>query len=177
MMEKEGFVELRANKGFYVQEIGSKEVEELFDIRETLEILAIRRAVENQSAQSIKRLRQALENYAADVGTGISRRRLVLDQDFHLAIAEVSENQTLGQLLEGIFSKIYLKHKVENLSEKRGAISKEEHEEIFQDILSGNAPAAIEKMRKHISSSRKNILGFLREEETKSEWIQNKFRG
>ena len=158
MLEKEGYVELTPNKGYYVVEIGVKEVEELYDIRETLEILAVRRGIANQNLQSLKRLDQAMNMYAEDVKRPLTRKRLILDEEFHLAIAELSQNKTLVEILERVFNKIYLKHRIEGLSSKRGEIAKSEHQEIYQAILSKNVSLAVEKMRKHITGSRKNAL-------------------
>ena len=161
MMENEGFVELRPNRGFFVAEISSKEAEELFDIREALEILAVCRAIANQNPESMERLKKSMNEYAADAENKITRTRLILDENFHIAIAEASQNKSLVMALEKLFTRIYLKCRVENISPRRDAWA--EHEEIFKNICAENVQAAVEILKKHIALSRKNVLGFLRE--------------
>lgn len=163
MLEKEGYVELTPNKGYYVVEIGVKEIEELYDIRETLEILAVRRGIANQNSQALKRLEQAMNMYAEDVKKPLTRKRLILDEEFHLAIADLSQNKTLVEILERVFNKIYLKHRIEALSPKRGETAESEHKEIYQALLTGNVSLAVKKMQKHIAGSRKNALVSLQE--------------
>ena len=161
MLEKEGYVELRHNKGYYVAEIGLKEAEELYDIREALETVAVQKAIENLTQDSLKLLEQAMEVYSADVKKSLSRRRLILDADFHLKIAEITRNRSLVEILRMIYSKIYLKHKTESLSPQRGEIAANEHREIYEAICSKEVYVAIDKVKKHIALSRKNILGSL----------------
>lgn len=162
MLEKEGYVELRHNKGYYVAEIGVKEAEELFDLREALETFAVEKAIENLTHDSLKLLGQAMEAYSADVKEVLSRRRLILDANFHLKIAQTTQNRNLVEALRMVFSKIYLKYKVENLSPQRGKLADIEHKEIYAAICSKEVSEAINKIKKHIILGRKNYLGLSR---------------
>jgi DNA-binding GntR family transcriptional regulator len=162
ILEKEGYVELRHNKGYYVVEISFKEAEELFDIREAIETVAVRKAIENLNEDSLKLLKQTMKAYSEDVNKRmLSRKRLILDADFHLKIAEISGNRSLVETLRMIFSKIYLKHKIENLPPQRSKMADHEHKELYKAICSKDLSGALKKIRKHITLGRKNILGSL----------------
>jgi len=161
MLSKEGYVELRYNRGYYVAEIGFEEAQSLHDIREALELLSVGKAIENLNQASLRVLRDALRAYADDVKRPLSRRRLVLDASFHLAIAEMSRNNALTEMIRLIFSKVYLKQRVENLSLVRGKMANLEHRDIYRAISSGNVSEAKSKMKEHLASSRKNVLGYL----------------
>jgi DNA-binding GntR family transcriptional regulator len=161
MMEKEGYVELKHNKGYYVAEIGLKEAEELYDIREALEVLGVQRAIENLNQRSLGILKEAMEAYSKDLMMPLTRKRLILDANFHLRMMQLSQNIALVATLRMIFSKIYLKHKIENLSIQRGNQADKEHKQIYEAICSGKTSSAIEIVRRHIAMSRKNILGYL----------------
>ena len=164
MLSKEGYVELRYNRGYYVAEIGFEEAESLHDIREALELLSVEKAIRNLNQASLKVLRNALRAYADDVKRPLSRRRLVLDANFHLAIAEMSQNNALTEMIRLIFSKVYLKQRVENLSLVRGKMANLEHRDIYRAISSRNVSEAKSKMKEHLASSRKNVLERLVEE-------------
>ncbi len=163
MLENEGFVERKPNKGYYVAEIGSEEAEHLYDVREALEVLAIQRVVEKVNQNSLQILKGAMDAYGKDIEMPLSRKRLIMDADFHLKIAEMTKNTALVSMLRMIFSKIYLKHRVENLSPQRSYEADKEHKLIYDAISSGKASVAVDLVRKHISQSRKNVLGRLGE--------------
>jgi DNA-binding GntR family transcriptional regulator len=165
-LEKEGYVLLKHNRGYYVAEIGLGEAEELYDIREALETVAVRKAIENLTTENLKAVKEAMDAYAGDVSRGVlSRKRLILDASYHLAIAGASGNRTLVEMLRTIFSKIYLKHKVETLPPERGYKAGSEHKEIYGAICSKEVPEAIKKMKRHIALGRKNVLRSLGNEE------------
>ena len=156
---------MRHNRGYYVAEIGLKEAEELYDIREALETIAVQKVIRHFNPDSLKLLKQAMEAYSTDVHKGmLSRKRLILDADFHLKLAEITGSKSLVDILRMIFSKIYLKHKTENLPSQRSKMADHEHKEIFEAICSKDLSGALKKIRKHIALGRKNILGSLVEE-------------
>jgi DNA-binding GntR family transcriptional regulator len=158
MMSKEGYLTLRPNKGFYVSEIHPKEIADLYELRIQLELLALKKAIENQNSENLEILRNAIEKHAEDVTKTISRQRLVTDSNVHLAIATMSQNKALYEFLVLIFSKIYLKIKVENLSLNRGAAAKNEHWQIYEAIIKKDLSAAETSMYAHITRSKENDL-------------------
>ena len=164
MLEKEGYIALRHNKGYYVAEIGLREAEELYEIREALEVLAVQKAIEHLDRATLKILKEGMEAYAADVRKPLSRKRLILDAIFHLKIAEMAQNKALVEIIRMVFSKIYLKHKVETLSVERGREADLEHRELFHAIQARKLALAVAIVRKHIASSKRNVLGDLLEE-------------
>ena len=105
MLSKEGYVELRYNRGYYVAEIGLEEAQSLHDIREALELLSVEKAIANLNQGSLKVLREAMKAYTDDVKRGLSRRRLILDANFHLQIAEMSRNNALTEMIRLVFSR------------------------------------------------------------------------
>lgn len=50
-LEQEGFVELVPNVGYFVKKIVPKEVEDLFDVRQNLEVHAVKLAIINQTEE------------------------------------------------------------------------------------------------------------------------------
>jgi DNA-binding GntR family transcriptional regulator len=59
-LEQEGFIKILSNKGYFVSDVTTREIEELYEIREALEILAIRAAVRNSRQEDWVRLEQIL---------------------------------------------------------------------------------------------------------------------
>ncbi len=158
LMAKEGYLTLRPNKGFYVAEIHPKEIADLYELRIPLELLSLKKAIENQNSDNLSILRDAIEKHAEDATRTVSRTRLVADTNVHLAIAAMSQNKALYEFLEIIFSKIYLKIKVENLSQSRSITAQSEHRQIYDAILKKDLSAAEKSMHGHIIRSMENDL-------------------
>jgi DNA-binding GntR family transcriptional regulator len=165
MLQREGYVELKHNRGYFVSELGIREAEGLYDLRETLEALVVKKAVAHFSREPLKELREAMRAFSADLKRSPSRKRLILDANFHLRIAEMTGNRTLVEMMRLIFSRIYLKHKAEHLSPRRGKIADSDHREIYRAISRKDAAAAAEKMKKHTNLSRRSVLEILSAEE------------
>jgi DNA-binding GntR family transcriptional regulator len=161
MLQREGYVELKHNRGYFVSELGLKEAEGLYDIREKLEVLVAEKAIANSSRESLKAVKEAMEAFGADLKGPPSRKRLILDANFHLRIAEMTGNRMLVEMIRLIFSRIYLKHKVENLSPQRGKLADCDHREIHRAIRRRDVAGAREKMKRHTDLSRRSVLGFL----------------
>lgn len=161
MLEHEGFVRLYPNKGYYVAELSRQDAEELFDLREILETAAVERAIKNFSPEAFQELLRRKAAYEASVEEELTRQRFLIDCDFHLGIAMMAGNPALSRHLKEVLELIFLKHRVEGLSRKRGLLVKQEHEEICQRIKMGDTEGAVAAVRFHICQHKKNILSIL----------------
>ncbi len=166
ILEKEGYVEPVRNRGFYVSEISFKEAEELFELREALEVLSIEKAIKYRDQAFVDLLEACVEDYAKVVQQTLSRARILLDQRFHLLIAEQSGNQSLCRMLQHVFERITLKRKIEGAAPTRGQAAYREHLEILQAIREGDAGRAMELAALHVRNAKQTVLGQLRERET-----------
>ncbi len=166
ILEKEGYVQPIRNRGFYVSEISFKEAEELFELREALEVLSIEKAIKYRDEVFVKALETCVEEYAKVVKQTLSRARILLDQRFHLLIAEQSGNQSLRRTLQHVFERITLKRKIEGAAPTRGETAYREHVEILQAIREGDAGRAMELAAVHARNAKEAVLGQLRERES-----------
>jgi DNA-binding GntR family transcriptional regulator len=161
MLQREGYVELKHNRGYFVCELRANEAEGLYDIRETLETLIAAKAIENWDPESLKAVKEAMAAFSADLKMPPSRKRLILDTNFHVRIAEMTRNKVLVEMIHQVFSRNILKYKVEYLSPQRGRVADSDHRQIYQAIRRRDVAGAREKMKRHTELSRKSVLGFL----------------
>ena len=152
-LEQEEFVVLIPNRGFFIKEIDIKEVRELFEIREALELLVLEGCARKQSPEMLAQVEEAMiahREYPYDV---ITRKRQLLDMKFHLKIAEISGNRNLFKMLENVFERIYLRYRSEILAPKRAVVTKKEHQIIFDAIKGKNTGLAKRTMRIHVKGA------------------------
>lgn len=101
-----GLLEKVANKGIYVKEILTDDIEEIFHIRELLEAEAIRRIIENGSVS--KKLHALAENtsrYNPDTASLANRNA---DIAFHRYLVESAGSTRLINLYDNILSEVKL---------------------------------------------------------------------
>ena len=158
---QEGFVIRLVNRGYYVAEISAAEARELYETREALEVYELRRTLERGiTPANIAMLEAINERYHALIGGELTRQRLLIDRDFHLALAGISGNQYLCRMLASIFERLILKRRVDGYHDT-GATPYAEHVALLDGLRSGNASAAQRALAGHIGGARKRLLSYI----------------
>ncbi len=165
MLEKEDFVVSLPNKGFFLKELDMDALEELFEIRETLELLAVQRSISHFDGQKMKEIEKAMVDHREYHYDIVVTKRLALDAIFHLKIAEMGHNRNLLRLIKYIFERIYLMHCNEGISPKRLIEAAEEHEKIFNAINKRDAVRAQDLMQLHIGAGKNSTISRIRRRE------------
>jgi DNA-binding GntR family transcriptional regulator len=157
MLEKEGFVVNKSNRGFYISEIDNYEVEQIFDLREKLENLAIEYAITNYTEEDLIMLKQKLEAYNAHRSVVYDSKRLHLDTEFHLEIVKMSRNPFFFEIMKQFYEKIYFRLKFVYLTPYVGQFKKE-HIMLFKAVEDRNLRNARKILRNHNRACRGYII-------------------
>ena len=159
---QEGYVSFLPNRGFTCKEIRIQEAEELYDLREALEAFAVEKAIAKLTAASLDQLRKKMNSYGRDVQKRFTRERLVYDQDVHMQIIQLAENETLTNTLSHVFERIVLKRRTDGLYDPaRGLTAHEEHMRLLDAMQQRNVSAAVAIIREHIQAGKKNVMADL----------------
>jgi DNA-binding GntR family transcriptional regulator len=93
-----------------------------------------------------------------------TRERLVFDEDVHLAIAELSGNETLMSTLNHVFERIVLKRRTDGLYDPaRGLAAHQEHLRVLEAIERRDPDEAVAILRSHIQAGKKNVMADLQQ--------------
>lgn len=107
-MEKEGFVTIIPRKEAAISHINAQEVEDIFEIRETLESLAVKKSVGKISLEKVEELG---DNFKKFIDKPVNRENriqyLTLDKKFHDLLNKNCCNQKLIELLANIQEQIH----------------------------------------------------------------------
>lgn len=168
-LESEGFVESQPNVGVRVADIPVDEADDLFAVRETLEIATARRAAA-RAAQLFSTdlpsgpwltVRRELSSVLAAGDAAVAIDDLdqlpALNTRFHLGVADLSGSGSLGGLLLQLTRKIEWLYASDEHS--RGQRLWPEHRIILAAIDSGDADHSADLMARHVRQSR---IGYLR---------------
>jgi GntR family transcriptional repressor for pyruvate dehydrogenase complex len=178
-LQAQGRLQVRHGQGVFVAEPATAQelrtamaqheltVEELFAMREVLEVPAAGWAAERQDEGSLTRVRRALEalNEAAARQPQEFAELQRLDSAFHLAIVEAAGNRFLRQTL-GVLQDI-LARGMETTLMVPGRLekSRQEHERILAALLAGDPAAARTAARRHVRAAHRTAVGRLQAQE------------
>jgi DNA-binding GntR family transcriptional regulator len=158
---QEGFVLRVPNRGYYVAEIDAQEARELYETREALEVYELRRTFERGiAAVDLDRLERLNEVYGSRIGVTFTRQRLLLDRDFHLALAALSGNRYMLRCVEQVFERLILKRRADGYSDT-GEAPHREHVELLAALRRGDLVAAQDSLARHIGNARLRLLAYL----------------
>jgi DNA-binding FadR family transcriptional regulator len=172
-LEAVGLVRVQHGRGVYVSDRRSglgepmarwiqlhrDEVLELHRVRGALDELAAQSAAERHDPDAVAAIVRAHETLRDLVADGLSLDELILvDIDFHVAIAEASGNRLLYDLLHDLHTYLAESRRIVFSKEGRPPESVAEHEQIVAAIAAGDAPAAAEGARRHVLSIREVVI-------------------
>lgn len=170
-LERDGLV-TGQRQGYAVKEFDIPMFRDSFEVRELLDGYAAELATEKISDADKQRLRNMLEECerlanSPDRNRNHMFQELQIGMDIHRAIAEISGNEMLRDLLNGIIDKCQHYVWVELLWLDEWQATRDEHAAIVEAICAGDVRRAGELARQHIRASRITVLKLL---ETKSDF-------
>jgi DNA-binding GntR family transcriptional regulator len=165
---QDGFVAFESFRGFYVKPIDLQEVWDAFGVREALEVYTVEQAIKLSDDGDIRELEDKLREHADYQPHYYTRKKFLLDSNFHFQIAAMTKNNVLKWLLKRNFEHIYLRARLENYDIQRMAVAADEHNRIVRKMKNKDIIGSIELMRNHIQKARDLVIRALADEEPDS---------
>ena len=150
MLGQEGLLAERATRGSVVAGLSEKEVEDLFDVRASLEVLACRLASQRATPEDLSRLDGLLAGAADALARGSINEAHRFNNDFHDEVTRIADNTFLRTALEPLQGRMHwLFRHVTDLPELI-----EEHRDLLAAIASGDPERAAAQSAQHIGKYR-----------------------
>jgi DNA-binding GntR family transcriptional regulator len=158
-LQSEGLIRIEPRRGAYLRRFTVKEVQDLYDLRETLEAHAVASA--KVTPQLIASLEASIARTKKWLKAGDKLRHIEEDAWFHSAIADASGNAELCRVLTNIHHQIWLfRCKTYRLSSSTAPAA---HRAILDALRKKNKKAAEAAMRAHIRLVRNKLIHHLKE--------------
>lgn len=150
MLAQEGLLAERASRGSVVAGLSEKDVDDLFDVRLSLEVLACRLAAQRARPEDIERLEALLDRATDALARGSINEAHRENSEFHDEVTRIADNGFLRTALEPLQGRMHwLFRHVTDLPELV-----QEHRDLLAAIASGDPERAAEQSAHHIGKYR-----------------------
>ena len=153
MLRQEGLISDRGARGAEVSTLSPKDVEDLFDVRQSLEVLACRLAAVRATQEDLAYLKGLLDDAEGFLAKGAVREAHRANSEFHDAITRIADNNFLKSALEPLQGRMHwLFRHVSDLPELI-----QEHRALYAAIASGDPDTAAAQSASHIGKYREQF--------------------
>lgn len=161
MLEQEGLAITIPRKGAEVARMTEKDMEDVLQIRVTLEELAGRVACEKITPEELHQLEAAMKDFDEKTKTGDLIEIAKADEIFHDIIYKAADNAQLMYLVGKLREKMY-RYRVEYLKDESTYVTLvKEHKEIFYGLQNNDVEYVCTMIRQHLANQEitmKNII-------------------
>lgn len=162
-LELEGFVVMIPRKGAYVAGLSVKDIVNIFEIRTSLEQLAVSLAAERMTEDELETLERMIVEMTDTSKDADAETWTELDKRFHHLLYEYSRNERLVQMMENIAEQInrYRVITLSNLEVRQHTV--EEHTRIVEAIAERNINEAQKASTDHLNNIQASLIVLLQE--------------
>lgn len=165
MLEQEGLAVTMPRKGAEVAKMTLKDMEDVLEIREALDELAVKIACEKISQEQLKHLTEVKEEFEISTRTGDVKKIAEADVSFHDAIYEATGNSKLVAMLNNLREQVY-RYRVEYIKDpKNYPILIAEHEAIVEGLKNHDKTAAMLAMQEHVKNQAVAVKDVIQKQE------------
>lgn len=150
-------------RGVEVRSLGYDFARDIYDLRLGTEGLSAYLAAVRGTDEELAKVQEVFVKIDAAAHAGERDLTLVLNADFHVAIARATHNPLLVERIEELWTHINVVRGTAWVGNTRTDSSRDEHRAVLEAILARDPELARREMEKHIQSSWKIVEAALRE--------------
>ncbi|MFB7575949.1 GntR family transcriptional regulator [Streptomyces sp. NPDC056165] len=154
LLEAEGFVEVLPRRGVVVRQLARKDVEDLFEMRTALEVLACELAATRATADQLKQLQRSVATGKKAIRTGSSELATSASAEFHDTIVQMAGNRLLTSTLAPLNGRLRWLFQQNN----DPVLMFEEHQRILDAVADRDPGKAGRLAREHVLRSRRTTM-------------------
>lgn len=150
-LERQGLLESREHRGYFVPKLGRNDMLEIYEIRGEVDSIASRRVAQSSSRETVvAELEDLLQQQRLCIAEGDVDAYGDLDVAFHRTIWRASGNQRLVSLSDTLLGQVRIGNNISARAPGRPELALEEHATIIRTLKEGDAEAAEHATRQHV---------------------------
>jgi DNA-binding GntR family transcriptional regulator len=154
----DGIVRAERNRGFFVASFSERDITEIYDLRATLETMALRAAAPQLTPDLLRSAQIDLDNVEARLNAATSESEkldaftafLKVDRGFHRSLVELAGNSRLQNMVEGLWAQIAVFQWAGGFRDRWTAAAISRHRSIIAALLDEDLERAAQELRQHI---------------------------
>lgn len=156
-LERQGVLVARPRHGFAVRTVSVQEIDDLFEVRISLELTAIELACRKADDAGMARLQALVDTMIREAPLLPQHARIGLDLGFHTLICELSGNAQLHRMFSNMQTEMRMVIAlIDAVYDDPGAVATT-HNPIVEALRQRNAPAAAAAMRVHLDDAWQHV--------------------
>jgi len=160
-LNKEGLLELVPNVGFFMTRLDTKDIMEIFQVRECLELFVLRKIFNNITDEHIKALEKCVEEQRNKLASNSIYEYMDADERFHMLFIEIYNNQHIMKFYQNVREKYLVCSKDIAMQHSYNAI--EEHLQLIKSIEDKDLEGAVTILALHIENTKQRVKdGYIR---------------
>lgn len=154
VVASEGLLKLLPNRGALVPPLTVRELEEAFEVMESLEATAGELAARRIDEATLAEIRRLHERMVLHYRAGELQAYFKANQQIHWAIVRAARNEVLAEVYRRLSGRVLRARYAANLSQDRWTQAIEEHEAILAALEARDGPRLSQQMRDHLRNKR-----------------------
>jgi DNA-binding GntR family transcriptional regulator len=154
----EGLVNVTSRRGAHVLSLSDRDIKELYELREALEVLAIELAGSLLKDEDVSALSAIMTEYSKAFESDDHLRCFDLDREFHDRLVSMSGNGRLISLYKTFGGNIQVSRWRHCNDSERTKKSIREHLSIVDALAQRDVPQAVGRVREHIRTVKSDLL-------------------
>jgi DNA-binding GntR family transcriptional regulator len=159
MLEGEGLVSYAPHRGYFVTELNSAELMEVYEIRDILEAEAVTRALPNLGQDDYERMQEAVVDMEAAEDNGDIVALTAANRRFHFALIEPCGMPRLVRIIRQLWDSTDPYRSVYFGDERSRQRVRQEHRAILKAVRAGDA----DELVRHLTQHRHHAVDTLRD--------------
>ena len=156
-LELEGFIETIPNRGAFVVGFSLQDIQDMYELRKSYEVLAVKWAIERITKEEYEKLEEAFEFMEFYTQKKDVEKMLNINMNFHELIYRASHNRMLYHILSSY--QLYIKQsRTAGRSDVSSGYLDEilaEHRSIFEAFKDKDVEAGIDAVSRHLDSAKR----------------------
>jgi len=148
--------------GYLVEDLSDDEIQDLFNIRMEVELIAVKKAIRQITVDELKQLDDNLEATKALIKSGETQFITNMDIEFHATIYKAARSKVLYRICKKL-SDLTLKYRSWlNQDKNLWNEALQHHLNIYQALISKDEAGALKATMQHLIQAHVNITNFMK---------------